>query len=134
MRPEPAAVARDFIAAFSAADFGAMRHLLAADLIAHITNADGGADVVNGREDYLRRIAAMDLDAAQFRVELTQPPQPVDTDRVLVMVEVRARKGGSDQLQDLHNYAAHLLRVVRGQIAELHMVDAKPAESARFWA
>ncbi|GJO98718.1 hypothetical protein NJB18001_11530 [Mycobacterium marinum] len=44
MRPEPAAVARDFIAAFSAADFGAMRGLLAADLIAHITNADGGAD------------------------------------------------------------------------------------------
>lgn len=71
MRPEPAAVAREFIAAFSAADFGAMRHLLATDLIAHITNADGGADVVHGREDYLRRIEAMDLDAAQFRVELT---------------------------------------------------------------
>lgn len=46
------------------------------------------------------------------------------------MVDVRARKGDGT----LHNYAAHLLRVVAGQITVCHMVDAKPNESAWFWS
>jgi hypothetical protein len=50
-----------------------MRELLAPDLIAWVTNADGEADrVTGGREEYLARIAAMDLPAAQYRVTLTQ--------------------------------------------------------------
>jgi len=67
---------------------------------------------------------------ARFSVELTQQPVIVDPDRVLVMVEVRAERGG----RALHNFAAHMLRVSEGAIREWRMVEAKPLESARFWA
>ena len=127
---QPTAVAGRFLRAFSAADFDAMRAMLAEDVRAYITNAEGGIDVVEGRDEYLGRIEAMDLPAAQFSVEPTQEPVPVDSDRALVMVEVRAQKGDSV----LHNFAAHLLRVAGGRITEWRMVDAKPGESDRFWS
>jgi ketosteroid isomerase-like protein len=122
--------AERFIAAFSAADFGAMRELLAPDLVAWVTGPDGGMARVEGREEYLGRIEAMDLGAARFRVELTQPPVEVESDRVMLMVEVHAERGG----RTLHNFAGHLLRIEGERIAEWWMVDAKPAESDAFWA
>lgn len=127
---EPTAVASRFLAAFSAADFDAMRSMLAEDLVAYVTNAEGDMDRVEGREAYLDRVEAMDLPSARFSVELTQPPVPVDGDQVLVMVEVRAERAG----RSLHNFAAHLLRVADGRIAEWRMVDAKPTESDAFWS
>ena len=127
---EPATVARQFLRAFSAADFEGMRALLADDVVAYITNAEGGIDEIEGRDAYLSRLEAMDLPAARFSIELTQPPVSVDSDRALVMVEIRAERGE----RSLHNFAAHLLRVVAGRIAEWRMVDAKPAESDRFWS
>jgi len=120
-----------FLAAFSAADVAAMRELLAPDLVAWVTDAEGAMDRVEGREEYLGRIEAMDLRAARFSVELTQEPVTVDGDRVLAMVEVRAERGG----RSLHNFAGHLLRLDgNGRIAEWWMVDAKPAESDAFWS
>ena len=59
-----------------------MRTLLAPDLVAYITNADGGEDTVRGRDVYLARIEAMDLPAASFRVEPTQAPVAVDDELV----------------------------------------------------
>jgi ketosteroid isomerase-like protein len=125
-----AAVVERFLAAFSAADFGAMREALAPDLVAWVTNSEGTMDRVEGREEYLGRIEAMDLPAVRFRVELTQRPVAIDADRVLAMVEVRAERGS----RTLHNFAAHLPRLEDGRIAEWWMVDAKPAESDAFWA
>jgi limonene-1,2-epoxide hydrolase len=46
---EPAATAERFLAAFSEADFEAMREVLAPDLRAFVTNAEGGTDEVRGR-------------------------------------------------------------------------------------
>lgn len=86
---DPTIVER-FLAAFSAADFDAMREVLAPDLVAYVTNSSGDVDRVEGRDGYLARIEAMDLPAAQFRVELTQRPVPVPPDQVLAMVEVHA--------------------------------------------
>ncbi len=123
-------IADDLLKAFSAADIEAMRSLLAEDLVAFITNAEGGLDRVEGREEYLSRIEAMDLPSARFSVELTQAPVTVDSDQVLVMVEVRAQRGG----RTLHNFAAHLLRVAGGRVTEWRMVEAKPAESDEFWS
>ncbi len=123
-------VAERFITAFSAADFGTMRELLAADLVAWVTGADGAMTRLEGRDSYLGRIEAMDLPAAKFSVELTQAPVGVDSDRVLLMVEVHAERGG----RTLHNFAGHLLRIDGERIAEWWMVDAKPAESDAFWA
>ncbi len=64
----PVDVATNLLEAFNAGDLDRMRELLAPDLIAWVTNADGEADRVTGREEYLRRIAAMDLPGAQYRV------------------------------------------------------------------
>lgn len=126
---DPAIVKR-FLTAFGAADMLAMRDLLAPNLVAWVTSADGEMDRVEGRDAYLDRIAAMDLPAADFRVELTQPPVPVNSDLVLALVEVHAARNG----RTLHNFAAHLLRLRNGQIAEWWMADAKPSESDAFWA
>ena len=127
---EPAEVARRFLEAFSAADLERMRALLAESLVAYVTNAEGGMDKVEGRDEYLSRVEAMDLPSARFSIELTQPPVAVDSDQVLVMVEIRAQRGD----RSLHNFAAHLLRIAGGRITEWRMVDAKPAESDEFWS
>lgn len=123
-------IAERFIAAFSAADFDAMRGLLAPDLVAWVTGPDGEMTRVEGRDAYLGRIEAMDLPAARFGVELTQVPVEVGPDRVMLMVEVHAERGS----RTLHNFAGHLLRMEGERIAEWWMVDAKPAESDVFWA
>jgi ketosteroid isomerase-like protein len=125
-----ASTAERFIAAFSAADFEAMRALLSPDLVAWVTDADGAMARLEGRDDYLGRIEAMDLPAARFSVELTQAPVEVGPNRVLLMVEVHAERGG----RTLHNFAGHLLRIDGERIAEWWMVDAKPAESDTFWS
>jgi ketosteroid isomerase-like protein len=127
---EPELVVNEFLEAFSTADFERMRVLLAEDLVAYVTNASGGEDRVEGRDGYLARLEAMDLPSARFSVVPTQPPVLVDPDRILVMVEVHAERGG----RSLENYAAHLLRIAEGRITEWRMVDAKPAESDRFWS
>jgi hypothetical protein len=56
-------VARELIEAFRVADTHRMRSLLADDLRAYITNSKGGVDEV-GAEEYVRRVAAMDLPSA----------------------------------------------------------------------
>ena len=87
---ETAAVAERLLDAFSVADLEAMRALLAEDLVAYVTNAEGGMDRVEVREGYLGRVAAIDLPSARLSVELTQPPVAVDAEQVLLMVEIRA--------------------------------------------
>lgn len=51
------------------------------------------------------------------------------SDAAAAMVEVQAERGG----RRLHNFAAHLLRLEDGLIAEWWMADAKPEESDEFW-
>lgn len=127
---DAATIAERFIAAFSAADFDAMRELLAPGMISWVTGSDGQVERLEGRDGYLTRVEAMDLPAADFSVELTQVPVAVGADLVLCMVEVKASRSE----RTLHNFAGHLMRVDSSQIAEWWMVDAKPAASAAFWA
>jgi SnoaL-like domain len=124
----PESVARELIEAFCAADTQRMRSLLADDLRAYITNREGGVDEV-GAEDYLRRVAAMDLPSAQLSLAVTQmiTPRP---EMIIAMVEVRAARGG----RTLHNHAAHCLFVRDGLVTEWWMVEALPAESDAFWS
>ena len=121
-------VARELIEAFCAADTQRMRSLLADDLRAYISNRDGGVDEV-GAEEYLRRVAAMNVPSAQLKLAITQTitPRP---GMVIAMVEVNAARGG----KTLHNHAAHLLFLRDGLIAEWWMVEALPAESDAFWS
>jgi len=120
---------RRLIEAFGAADIDGMRPLLAADLRAYVTNAEGGADAVVGADEYLARVEAMDLPSAEFRIELTQLVEPTPG-QVLAMVEINATRGE----RRLHNHAAHLLSIVDGVVAEWWMVEALPAESDAFWS
>jgi ketosteroid isomerase-like protein len=121
-------VARELIEAFCAADAQRMRALFADDLRAYITNPEGGVDQVDG-EEYLRRVAAMDLPGAELTLTITQmiTPRP---EMVIAMVEVKAARGG----RTLHNHAAHLLFVRDGLVAEWWMVEALPADSDAFWS
>lgn len=116
--------------AFSGADLEGMRSLLADDLVAYVTNADGGMDRVDGAAEYLSRVRAMDLSSARFSVTLTQVPVVVDAENVLAMVEIRAARRG----KSLHNFAAHMLRIRAGRVVGWWMTDAKPAESDEFWS
>jgi SnoaL-like domain len=121
-------VARELIEAFCAADTGRMRSLLADDLRAYVTNREGGVDEV-GAQEYLGRVAAMDLPSAQLTLTVTQviTPRP---EMIVAMVEVSAARGG----RTLHNHAAHCLFFRDGLVAEWWMVEALPAESDAFWS
>ena len=127
---EPVAVVEAFLAAFNAGDLAALRDRLADDAVASVTGPDGEPTEMAGAGAYVAAVEAMDLPAADYSVTLTQAPVLVAPDLVLAMVEVRARRDG----RALHNFAGHLLRVTGGRIDRLRMVDAKPAESDRFWA
>jgi ketosteroid isomerase-like protein len=120
-------LARGFFGAYGRGDREAAAALLADDVVSYVTNADAGVDVVRGRDQYMRRVP--DLRSADGSVELTQVVA-IDDERVLTMVEIRARRGE----MELHNFAAFLARVRGARIAELWMVDAKPECSDRFWS
>ena len=122
-------VARGLVDAFTAADLARLRSFLADDVRAYITNAQGGVDEIRGADDYVRRVEAMDLPSASFRIAITQLVT-VRPDLVMLMVEVDAARGS----RTLHNHAAHLLTVRDGIVSEWWMVEALPSESDAFWS
>jgi ketosteroid isomerase-like protein len=122
----PALAARLF-GAYGEGDLGTVQSLLADDLIAYVTNAEAGTDEVRGADEYMKRLP--DLKAAGGSATVTQI-LPIDDERVLTMVEIRAEREG----RQLHNFAAFLAQVHDGRIARLWMVDALPADSDEFWS
>jgi ketosteroid isomerase-like protein len=120
-------LARELFDAYGQGDLDTMRSLLAEDLVAYITNADAGVDRVHGREGFMSRLP--DLAGAELSTAVTQIVA-IDDERVMTMIEIKAERGD----RALHNFAAFLARVSDGQIAELWMVDAKPAYSDEFWS
>lgn len=120
-------LARDLFEAYGEGELKTMRALLAEDLIAYITNADAGVDRVEGRDNFMSRLP--DLAGAELSTALTQIVA-IDEERVMTMLEIKAERGG----RTLHNFAAFLARTSEGQVAELWMVDAKPAYSDEFWS
>jgi ketosteroid isomerase-like protein len=125
--PDPAVVFREMIEAFDAGDTARMRGFLADDIVAYVTNADGGADRVEGVEAYLARLP--DTSEAEYTVSVTQTVRPAP-DQVLAMVDVQAQRHG----RELHNHAGFLARIVDDRIVEVWMVDALPAYSDEFWS
>jgi ketosteroid isomerase-like protein len=117
-----------FVDAFGRGDLDAMRSVLAADFVGHVTTADGGVREVD-REGYVASVAAMDVSTANLRLDVPNVVE-VEPGRVLVMVEVHAARRGLT----LHNFSGQLAAVRDGTITELWMVDALPEESDRFWA
>lgn len=124
---DPAEVSRAFFQAYADGDRERAASLLAEGAIAYITNADAGVDTVTGRDEYMARVP--DLQANSGRADITQVVR-IDDERAMTMVEIHAERDG----KKLHNFAGFLARVANGQIAELWMVDAKPAYSDEFWS
>jgi ketosteroid isomerase-like protein len=124
---EPAQLVRQLLEGYAGGDRDAAAAALAEHLVAYVTNAEAGVDVVEGRDRYMARVP--DLQAAEGSLRVTQVVE-IDAQRALAMVEIRARRGG----RNLHNFAAFLARVGDGQIAELWMVDALPEYSDEFWS
>jgi ketosteroid isomerase-like protein len=122
----PAEVARRLFSAYAVGDIETLRLILDDDLVAYVTNADAGIDVVSGRAAYLARLP--DLAAAGGSLEVMQVVA-VDAERFLAMVEIRAERNG----MTLHNFAAFLGRIAGVHVHELWMVDARPAYSDAFW-
>ena len=108
-------LARSFFDAYARGDREAAAALLADDLTAYVTNASGDADVVSGRDDYMARVP--DLQSADGTIEVTQVLE-IDEELALSMVEIRA----------------FLARIAGDRIADLWMVDARPAYSDEFWS
>ena len=130
MATDPVSTVRDFVAAFAVSDAEAMAAVLDEGVVAHITNAQGGADRIEGRDELLARIGAVDYGAAQLTIEVTNTVEPAPG-QVLAMAEVHASAPSGEKL---HNFAGHLCSVSDGRITEWWMVEALPAESDRFWA
>ena len=121
----------EFVTAFNAADFAIIRSLLADDLVASVTNADGTESTVTGASAYVDSLRGLlELPDATCRISLTQAPVVVRPGWILVMLEIRATRPGSS----LHNFSAQLFRLEAGRISEIRMTDAKPQESADFWS
>jgi ketosteroid isomerase-like protein len=130
MAADPASTVRDFVAAFAVADAAAMATVLDEGVVAHITNAAGGSDCIEGRDELLGRIGSVDYGAAELTIKVTNTVEPAPG-QVLAMAEVHASAPSGDKL---HNFAGHLCSVEDGRITEWWMVEALPAESDRFWA
>ena len=120
-------LARQVFDAFGRSDLEGMRAVLANDMVAHITNSTGGTDRVEGVDGFMARLP--DVSGATWSTEVTQVA-PVDDERVMTMVEVKASRKG----KELHNFAAFLTRIVGGKVRELWMVEARPAYSDEFWS
>ena len=121
------ALARRFFDSYREGDLEAVRAALADDVVTYVTNAEGGADRVEGADGFMARLP--DTSEAELETRITQV-LAIDDERVMTMIEVRAERRG----KTLHNFAAFLTRVADGRIAELWMVDAKPAYSDEFWS
>jgi hypothetical protein len=119
--------AREFFEDYGRGDLDAVRAALDPELVSYVTNAEGGADVVNGRDAYMERLP--DLHAAGGSIGVTQV-LGVDDRWVLAMVEIRAERGG----RQLHNHAGFLLELSDSGVARMWMVDALPENSAEFWS
>lgn len=121
-------VASNFIAAFGSGDYERMAALLADDVESYVTNAEGGVNLLTGRDAYMNAINAVDYKAVGPRIAITQI-LTVKPGQVMVMVEIKAERKG----RSLHNFAAFLLDISRGRIDAKRMVEALPAYSDAFW-
>ncbi len=126
--PTPSHVATELIDAFAVNDLEGMRALMADDLRAYVTNAEGGVDPRTA-DEYVDGVRSMDVPTANLRLDVTQVTEP-RPDQVMIMVEVHAERNG----RKLHNFAAHLITVADGRASEWWMVEALPAESDAFWS
>ena len=109
---------RSMIVAYAAGDRDTMSAALADDLVAYVTNADGGVDEVRGASAYMERVPGGD---ATYSADVTQVVS-VSPSQVLAMVEIKAERKG----RALHNHAG-LPRAVRRRRSNRRALDGRRA-------
>lgn len=117
-----------FIHSFETGDAETMRNLMADDVKSYITNAEGGVNLLEGRDAFIHNIEVLDVKHIKPTVHITQMIK-VNQNQVMVMVEVKAKR----KEKSLHNFAAYLINFKEGLIKEIRMVEALPAYSDEFW-
>ena len=120
--------AREFFDAYGRGDFDAVRGALDHDLVSYVTNAEGGADVVERPRRHTWSgcpTCTPPAGASRSRQVLG-----VDDERVLAMVEIRAERDG----RALHNHAGFLLGFSDAGIRPSGWSTRCPEYSAEFWS
>lgn len=129
MKQSPASeIVSNFFNAIAAADRDRIIGYLDENLIGYITQADGSAARIEGRDSYMTSIDSLDIATVRPRLTITQIAE-VTPDQIMVMAEIEAERKG----RALHNFAAYLMTITDGRISRIHMVEARPAESDAFW-
>lgn len=121
-------IAKEFIKSFAKVDELAMRNLLDENIVAYVTNKEGGVDEVQGSNEFLKRLALMDVKNANLMIDITQIVS-VSSNQVMFMVEISATM--SEKV--LNNFAAFLLTIENNKITKYWMVEALPQYSDEFW-
>lgn len=117
-----------FVAGFNSADFNLMSGVLSKNLEAHITNAEGGVNLWQGRDCFIDGIRKFDLENIAPKLYITQILD-ISPSQSMVMIEVKAERKG----KSLHNFAAYLMFHANGEIQKMFMVEALPEYSDNFW-
>ena len=128
MATEVENIVMHYINLFSTLRFIEIEPLVADDITAHITNAQSGTDIVNGKENFIKRLLNMNIVDVKIKISISQITS-IKPDLVLIMVEINAER----KQKILHNFAAHLIHVQNNKIKETWMVEALPAYSDEFW-
>ena len=117
-----------FIDAFTSLNQNQLASFLDEGVVAHVTNARAGVDIVSGRQSLVDRFRLMDIKKAGLELTVTQIVT-ISATQIMLMVEVNAFMDD----KSLHNFAAHLLTIKNSKIVEMWMVEALPAYSDEFW-
>src|SRR3990167_3416710 len=118
----------DFVHAFAQTDYEKLEKLLAVDVISYVTNAQGGVNMLKGRDALIQSIQAVDYKSVKPDISITQLLK-INENQGMVMVEIKAQRKG----KTLHNFAAHLINTKQDLISEIRIVEALPAYSDEFW-
>lgn len=98
------------------------------DVKSYITNAEGGINLLDGQDEFIHNIEALDVKTVKPTVRITQMLR-VSQNQVMVMVEIKAKRKN----KSLHNFTAFLIIFKNCLINEIRMLEGLPAESDEFW-
>lgn len=118
----------EFIQSFETGKSKKLKDIMTDDVKSYITNAEGGINLLDGRDVFIHNIEKLDVKTVKLAVKITQMVK-VSQNQVMVMVEIKTKRKG----RSLHNFAAFLITFKDGLINEIRMVEALPAYSDEFW-
>lgn len=118
----------EFVQAFQDSNIEKMYSMFDEDIVMFVSNAQAGADKVEGRDKLLKRFQEVDYSRSNLRLTVPQILS-VEEGKVMAMVHVMAQKKGIN----LENFSAFLCYIKGNKITHIWQLDANPAHSDEFW-